>query len=238
MHPRFYLTTIQQTGSAVTINDAQTVHQIVTVLRLGKHDRITVFSAEKEIELAIESIGKRSITASVLQEHRANREPTVALTLYVSLLKKDTFEFVLQKGVELGVWAFVPIITDRSVVRAVSHNKLLRYRTIIKEATEQCGGRQIAGLGEPVPFTRALHDLEQKQGAKLIAWEGENRQQLVDAAGPPAKEFHLFIGPEGGFSANEVSQAQAAGCSCVSLGKRILRAETAAIAGAALILLR
>lgn len=238
MQPRFYLKSIPQSADTVTINDKPTIHQITTVLRLKKNDLVTVFSATKELELVLKTIEKHAVVATVLTEKNTNRDPEIQLTLYISLLKKDKFEWVLQKGVELGVQTFIPIITDHAVARTISKNKLVRYHAIIKEATEQCGGQQIADLNEPISLAQALTNLQQKNGVKIIAWEGENQQHLIDYNSSAKKEFHLFIGPEGGFTAQEVAQAQEVGCICVSLGKRILRAETAAIVGSALLLLR
>lgn len=237
MPHRFFLPSISVENETVKIQDKKTIHQIAKVLRLKKNDTFIIFTSQQEYELIIKEINTEHLTATVLGIKKTEREPSKKLILYQSLLKKDKFEWVLQKGTELGIRAFVPIISSNSVVRKISPHKLQRYLNIIKEATERCGGQKPVELKEPVTFENAVQTAAKMSGKKIIAWEGESNNKLSEKTDKQAKEYHLFIGPEGGFSPQEIEIARTNNFIIVSLGQRILRAETAAIAATSIILL-
>ncbi len=237
MHQRFYLTTISRDGDTVTIHDHDTIHQITNVLRLKKHDTFSVFSNNEEYKLILKDISQEHITATILETVDTQREPSRSVTLYQSLLKKDNFELILQKCTELGVNAFHPIVCSNTISREISANKAERYNRIIREATEQCGGKNPPTLEPLVSLEDALKDLHDVKSTNILAWEGEKERSLVDAMKADTGDFRIFIGPEGGFTAHEVQLAKDAGITCVSLGNRILRAETAAVAATSILLL-
>lgn len=237
MPHRFFLPSISVANETVKIQDKKAIHQITKVLRLKKNDVFMLFSHLSEYELAIKEVSPHQIVTTVLDTKKTNREPTKRTVLYQSLLKKDKFEWVLQKGTELGISTFVPIISDNSIVREISPHKFQRYLNIIKEATEQCGGQKPAELKEPVAFENAILTAAKMPGQKIIGWEGELNNRLSKKIDKQTKEYHLFIGPEGGFSAQEIEIAKTNNFIAVSLGRRILRAETAAIAATSIILL-
>jgi 16S rRNA (uracil1498-N3)-methyltransferase len=172
--------------------------------------------------------------------HGGHRELHARVVLYQGLLKAAKFEWVLQKGTELGVAAFVPLRTERSVTGAedVGASKRARWQRILTEATEQCGRARVPDLAEPRPLAEAARALPPGDLA-LIPWEREHatalRAALATLGAAPAA-IHLFIGPEGGFAAGEVALARECGARPVSLGPRVLRAETAAIAAVTLAL--
>ena len=160
-------------------------------------------------------------------------EPTLAVTLYAAPLKGDHFAYSLQKATEIGAAAFVPILTARTVANEASATKLERWRRIAREAAEQSGRGMIPPVAAPRPFAEACRDAV-AAGPALIPWEEERagglRAALASRAaahGRPAR-LGLFIGPEGGFTASEVAAARDVGIIPVTLGRRILRAETAA----------
>ncbi len=168
----------------------------------------------------------------------------VRLTLCLGLIKAARFEWALQKGTELGVATFQPLVTERAVAATEEFGaaKRRRYERIIAEALEQCGGAWLPRLSAPCTLAEALASAP-TNAHKLIPWEGETSAPLSETlallAARDTGEPHavwLFIGPEGGFAAGEVAQAQAAGALPVTLGPRILRAETAAIVASALAL--
>jgi len=237
MSPRFYLPSINPQNDTLIISDKNIIHQITKVLRLKKNDVLVVFSPQTEYEVVLKNVSENHLMATILEKRASKREPAKKLILYQSLLKKDKFEWILQKGVELGVYAFIPIITDNSIVRKISDNKLERYQKIIKEATEQCGGQHLAELKTTISFNQTIEMIKNEKGQKILAWEGEDKKLLSQIINKNADELHLFIGPEGGFSPSEVELAKQSSFTLVSLGKRILRAETAAIAACSLILL-
>lgn len=238
MPHRFYLQTVRPGDTTVSITDPGLLHQITTVLRLKKGDSFSVFTGSHEYDVSIRQITKREITATVLRQKPLTTEPLRSVTLYQSLLKKDKFELILQKGTELGVQAFVPVICDHTITRDITPNKHKRYLTIIQEAAEQCGGGRVPTIDPPTHFSQALQSAKQQGGITLVAWEGEKTTTLPEVLRQLKNQHvHLFIGPEGGFSASEIHELQNSTVSTISLGPRILRAETAAIAGLSLLLL-
>ncbi len=237
MLPRFYQPTITPVQGTITLDDANIIHQITKVLRLKKNDIFIIFSPHYEYEVTIKTLTQKTIELTVLEKRQTNREPSKQLIIYQSLLKKDNFEWVLQKGTELGVQSFVPIVTHNSIVRKITDTKLKRYQKILTEATEQCGGKQPPALHQLLTFEQAITKSAGQDGQKIIAWEGESGNNLTKKIHSGQPCYHLFIGPEGGFSPEEIKLAANNGFTAVSLGKRILRAETAAIAAASLILL-
>ncbi len=235
--PRFYLEPNQIRGDLVTIKNPDIIKQIVRVLRLGPGDLITIFDNsgfEYEVKI-MELIGRsREIVGRIIGRQAGFREPPKSLTLYQSLLKSDKFEWVLQKGTELGVARFVPVISENCVVTEISKNKFKRYEEIIREATEQCGGTKLAQLDPVIKFDQALELIGREGGESknLIAWEGEPARK-IDLKLDDYEKINLLVGPEGGYTPAEIEAAKRGGLQSISLGKRILRAETAAVVGVA-----
>lgn len=238
MH-RFFISPERRTGTNVRFDDEQ-AHQMRRVLRLRPGDRVLALDGEgRQYEVVLEVVSNGRATGLVAAESAAAGEPRVRLTLYQSLLPRDKFEWVLQKGTEIGVAAFAPVITRRSLVRDAdaAAAKLERWRRIIREAAEQSGRGVLPGLAGPIPFEAATAEAVANDRV-LVAWEQETQHTLRDALnGPrPVERVALFIGPEGGFERVEVEEARAAGGVAVTLGPRVLRTETAAVVGAALVL--
>lgn len=223
MH-RFFVEDVQ----AGVIDDQKQVKQLSSVLRVAVGDRCVVFdNSGLEWTIEVTSVHSRKIQYELLEKRQGigfDRE----VTLYMGLLKKDKFEWVVQKATELGVSHIVPVITQRCVKNDISQHQYDRYRMIMKEATEQSGGAVIPFLDEALSFTQALDSLD-KNNLNLIAYEGKGGGLLPFSA-QATQPLSLFIGPEGGFTSEEIQQAQDVGVEVVTFGRRILRAETAAIA--------
>ncbi len=236
-------------------------HQISSVLRLSPGQTVTVLDGQgNQYEVELTVVERSQAAGRVLSRRAAAGEPPVHLTLYLALSRREKFEWMLQKCTEVGAGAFVPVITSRTLVQDTrdAAKKLERWQRILREAAEQSRRGRIPDLHEPVRFEAALaaaarHDL------KLIPWEGERtvtlRQALVGAGFVPAQQpgerpasegqaqgpgeglsAAIFIGPEGGFSEEEIQAARGAGFQPVTLGPRILRMETAAVVAAALVI--
>jgi len=244
MH-RFFISPHQLRGLVVRF-DEQQAHQMRRVLRLRPGAGVLALDGQGlQYEVTLEEVTDSRATGLIAARAPATGEPRVRLTLFQSLLQRDKFEWVLQKGTEVGVAAFAPVITRRSLVRDaddVGAAKLERWRRIIKEAAEQSGRGALPSLSGPVPFAAAAPEALSRQRT-LIAWEGETRRTVRDALGElrdvadaAGAAVGLFIGPEGGYEAAEVEEAVAYGALPVTLGPRILRTETAAVVAAALVL--
>ena len=239
MH-RFFVSPEQIRHRFVQFDDDQ-AYQMRRVLRLRPGDRVVALDGlGRQYDVTLEEVSNTRAAGRVAMPTEANGEPTARLTLYQSLLRREKFEWVLQKGTEIGVSAFVPVITRRSLVRDaedIGPEKLGRWRRIIREAAEQSGRGLLPSLSPPIDFAAAARDAR-KAGVALLAWEGETSRIVREAlaGGTPTSEIALFVGPEGGYDEEEVRLAESWGAVSVSLGRRILRTETAAIVGAVLIL--
>jgi 16S rRNA (uracil1498-N3)-methyltransferase len=236
MH-RFFIDPRQIAGPRVRFDEDQ-AHQIRRVLRLRPGDLVLALDGRgRQYEVALEEVRNALVTGRIIAGTPATGESDARLTLFQSLLRRDKFEWVLQKGTELGVAAFAPVITHRSLVRDAEEVKLERWRRIIKEAAEQSRRGRLPELYAPVSFEAALNQVVDYAKAILL-WECAGGDRLGVALNdlPPAPAVALFVGPEGGYDEVEAERARAAGLTIVSLGPRILRTETAAIVAVALAL--
>ncbi len=156
------------------------------------------------------------------------REPALRLTLYVGLLKGEKMDLVVQKATELGVAAVVPLVTRRCVPRP-RPSRLERWRAVAREALKQCGGTLLPRIEAPLELGQIS-----LEGEGWVLWEGEREAPLPRGGGGGVGA--LAVGPEGGWEKEEVELLVSRGFQPVTLGPRTLRAETAAIVGAAFML--
>lgn len=204
------------------------ISQLTNVLRAKEGDKFLLFNNSGWEYLGqLIKLTKNEARFLIIDQKPGLREPERRVTLYQSLLKADKFEWVVQKATEIGVAKIVPIISERSIVREVRQPKLERFQQIAREASEQCGAVVVTEVAPALSFGQALQTLGREGGIRLIAYEGEEERPLEDHL---EEKINLFIGPEGGWSTAEIILAQEAGCLTVTLGRRILRAETAALA--------
>lgn len=235
MH-RFFLTgTSLVPGSTVDITSL--AHQLRTVLRLRPGAQILLLDGEGfAYPTEIRHLARAAAQGLVLGREPVASEPPVQVTLYQCSLKADKFEWVLQKGTELGVARFVPVISQRSIVRPAQAllKKYRRWRAIVREAAEQSGRGRLPTLAQPLSWAEAVANSE---GLRLLPWEEAADSVAAQGLGRtvagqttlPEAGIGLLIGPEGGVASDEMALARANGWQIVSLGPRILRAETAAI---------
>lgn len=220
---------------------ADVAHQLRAVLRMSPGDRIIVLDNsgwEYEVELA--ELSPQTAWGTVLSRTLSRTEPRTKITLYQSFLKGPRFEFVLQKGTELGIVAFVPVISARCVVSSLdsASRKTARWERIIREAAEQSRRGRLPDLAPALFFRDACLRATRSGQLALIPWEGETTTALREALDRMQRPFSvsLFVGPEGGFDESEIAVARQAGVIPVHLGPRILRAETAGLVAASAIL--
>lgn len=221
----------------------QRAHQIYNVLRLRAGDHIIVLDNHgAEFDVALTAAGSSEVKGQVLEKRAATGEPKLQLTLYQSLLSRDKFELVLQKCTEVGVSRFVPVITRRSIVQnvdGVKPSKLIRWQRIIAEAAEQSRRGRIPELTEPLMLEKATDQLADFDCRLIASAEAEgvglgSCLRACDLGG--GARIALLIGPEGGFTGAEIERFAASGGSVFSLGRRILRTETAAVVASSIIL--
>ncbi|MFA5114320.1 MAG: 16S rRNA (uracil(1498)-N(3))-methyltransferase [Candidatus Margulisiibacteriota bacterium] len=203
-------------------------HYVRNVLRLQAGDRLELLDGTGQVhEAEIVSLTKELVTVKIVRSSPSDREPAVKVTLAQALPKGQKMDFVVEKCVELGVNKIIPVVTERTIGKTA---KTDRWRKLAKEAAEQSGRAIIPEVSEPTDFTSVLK-LKERFGLALLPWELEKNISLRSAlqTSKPTSII-VLIGPEGGFSRAEVEQARAAGWQTVTLGKRILRTETAGLA--------
>jgi 16S rRNA (uracil1498-N3)-methyltransferase len=238
MH-RFFIPAESFQSSEITL-PKEVTQQICRVLRLKIGSEIMLLDdLGFEHTAHLIEVNESHCTASILSKQPSLGEPATQITLLIGLTQREKFELILQKCTEIGVTTFMPIITTRTLIQKTSDvdDKAPRWKKIIQEAAEQSHRGHIPALSPALKYAEALAKPTTEDALKLILWEDEAnlsiKQQLRAFKG---KQVSLIIGPEGGLSAEEVELAKASGYIPVSLGKRILRMETAAIHAAGVVL--
>lgn len=204
------------------------------VLRLGPGDRIAVFDGYgNEFSAEIGELGKRGAIVSLIGKIApAAPESPLSLTLAAAVLKSDKFDLVVQKAVELGVERVVPLISKRSESRfRDSEKRVDRWRRIALEASKQCGRARLMGIDAPFEFK----DFCQVAGDAPVFLFSERGGGELREPVTPTTPITAVTGPEGGWDDDELALAEGSGFQVVTLGGRILRAETAAVAVAAIL---
>ncbi len=212
-------------------------HHLSHVMRAGVGDEVTLFDGSgAEFTARVAKIGRSSVDLDVLSRHEIDRELPFEIVMGVALPKGDRQRWLIEKCVELGVTHVVPLQTARGVAQPVQH-ALERLRRTVIEASKQCGRNRLMTLTEPMPFNDYVASIP-TESIGLIAHpaapEHTPMHRLL-AEVTPLAAYYLAIGPEGGFSNEETSVAASAQWQFVTLGPRILRIETAALALAAMI---
>ena len=228
MAERFYLKCDLAPGMVV-LRGAE-AHHLATVCRLRPGDQVCLFNGNgREYPAHVEAVGRREATLEVLRVAEPSRERPFRLEVAAPLPKGDRGAFLVEKLTEIGATRFVPLVTERSVV-VPRESRLEKLQRQVIEASKQCGRNVLVEIGELTPWPVFAGAADQ-QARRLLAHPGG--QQLRQEAAPG--DVVLAVGPEGGFTGDEVELAARAGWQVVSLGPRILRVETAALVLAVLV---
>ena len=223
---RLFVETPLSAGVIVTVEAAQ-AHYLSNVMRMGSGDRLLLFDGISGEWLAeIAEAGKKRVTLIVREATRA-QESAADLTLAFAPIKKGRVDWLVEKAVELGVSRLVPVVSQRTIVDKMN---LERMRAHIIEAAEQCGRTSLASIAAPVKLEAFLRTID---GTRTLYFADETGGEPAASAFKPGPAT-ILTGPEGGFTPEEASAIRAApGAIVISLGPRILRAETAALAAVA-----
>lgn len=223
MRHRIHVTAIEPD----TIVTGDEFHHSVRVVRLRVGEEVELFDHHGNAARGTVAALERERAVITAGEPLRSRESTLAMTLAMAVIQLEKFELVLQKATELGVRSFLPLVTDRVELRPERYaNKRGRWEKIVFEAVKQSGRSVVPRIEEPSAFD----DVVQRPGTKIL-FDADGEPDLVERL----SAVTLFIGPEGGWSEEELLAARQHGCLFQRLGPRRLRAETAAIAGAAVI---
>jgi 16S rRNA (uracil1498-N3)-methyltransferase len=223
---RLFVDTPLTAGGLVTVEGPQ-AHYLANVLRMGAGDQLLLFDGVSGEWLAeIGEAGKKCMALAVIEATRP-QETVPDLWLAFAPVKKGRVDWLVEKAVELGVAHLVPVVTQRTIIDKLN---LQRMRAHIVEAAEQCGRTSLATIDAPVKLDAFLRGLDAQRALYFADENGGEPAVSAFAPGPAT----LLTGPEGGFTPDEAAAIRAApGATAISLGPRILRAETAALAGVA-----
>jgi 16S rRNA (uracil1498-N3)-methyltransferase len=230
MH-RFYAAKKNFGDGRIRLEADETRH-LRDVLRLRIGDQASVFDGEgNEFLTEIETIGKSGAELKILETVTpASPESTLDLTLAVAMLKGEKFDLVVQKTVELGVSKLIPLQTVRcDVTSKGADNRVERWRKIALEASKQSGRAKLMSIESPIDFSKFIVSYSEEV-LMFTERSGESFSKVK-----ASKKITAMIGPEGGWEDSEIEQAKSRGALLITLGGRILRAETAAISVAAIL---
>lgn len=214
--------------------------QIYRVLRLKTGSEILLLDGLGfEYPARLCEVSETHCTAMVQTKQFSPGEPATHLTMLVGITQREKFELILQKCTEIGVSEIMPIITTRTLMQKTADvaDKYPRWQKIIREAAEQSHRGKIPQLSPTLKFNEAISLVNSREALKLVLWEDESETAIKPVLRAyQGKEVVLIVGPEGGLSAEEIEAAKCHGFKPVSLGKRILRMETAAMIAAGLVI--
>ena len=209
------------------------IHHIKKVMRYKNNDKIEVVYNQKVYLCNIDNIDTLKLT--VIEEHEEDRESQIKLTIAVALVQEQKFDLILQKLTELGISSIIPLKTERSIVKIDSskeEKKKIRWETICKEASEQSHRVTIPKIEKIMTMKELVNN---KKDLNLICSLNDKTKPLESYLTKALKEMLFIIGPEGGFTNKEEQFLMENGFECTTLGKRVLRVETAAIYVASII---
>lgn len=238
MH-RFFVPTKALEKSPVVISGAEARH-MSTVLRLKPGNRIILMDGQGHVvSAAITACGKGRVETQIIARLPPSGESPLRLSVAQAFLKTHKMDSILRHLTELGVQRWLPFASRRSVAKPSGdrlQHRVKRWRDITKEAVKQCRRSRLPDI-RPAENLRQVLEVARDDNLKIIFWEAEKKRLsgIIDTFGRKSHSIFLIIGPEGGFSTEEIRTATAHGFATAGLGPRILRAETAALAVGALI---
>jgi 16S rRNA (uracil1498-N3)-methyltransferase len=247
---RIFLPSVRVTDNKISITDEK-AHYLLSVLRCRKGDNLIIFDGSGTCFMAvIRESRKREAVAEILESFSCHLESPLYSILVQGILKGEKMDMVIRKTIELGVNEIVPVVTERSQLRDT--RRVTRWRKIAEEASRQSGRSAVPVVHEPVEMRQYLTYPPSHANLQGFIFYEEEGMKLSEAVKvlptnrgktPPPRlgdakgegEMLILIGPEGGFTKEEVRFAEERGLRVISLGKRVLRAETAAISAVTLV---
>lgn len=230
--PRFYVDFALSPDSVVKLPDDVVRH--LNVLRVKNTEEIVLFNGNGKVYPALpEVLEKRRASVRILREEATDNESPLNITLVQAVSSAERMDFTLQKSVELGVAEIRPVISERCVVRLSgerAEKRVARWQEIVVSACEQSGRNIVPKVLPLTTYAQALQQLPQETTKLLMSL---NRAQKLSDVQPQSGKVVFMVGPEGGWTEKEEQQAFDAGFQSVTLGKRVLRTETASLAAIA-----
>ena len=238
---RFFVDSSDVHENRIYIQSEEDIKHITKVLRLKEGDIIEISdSAEWEYKAEIQFIDRDVVETVILDKQKFAREPEIQVTLFQGIPKQSKMETIVQKCVELGIYSIVPVFMDRTVVvdKGKFDKKIQRWRKVSSEAVKQCRRGIIPKVCDAVK-SKELPDMLREYDLILFPYENEAGRTIKDSLKQltyKPETVAIIIGPEGGFSDKEAESLKAAGADSVSLGRTILRTETAGPAALSMVM--
>lgn len=238
---RFFVSPAQVGDDIITISDKGDISHIINVLRLGKGSKIDISdSSAWEYKAEIISTENDEVKAKILDKRRFSREPSRKITLFQSIPKQKKMDEIVQKSIELGVSEIFPVFTSRSIIDKNTDMgpKIERWRRIAAETVKQCQRGRVPDIGEAISYEQMVKYLAAFD-LVLLPYEDEAETTIKSCLRhleTDPERIAIIIGPEGGFSISEVNDLVDHNALSVSLGKIILRTETAGPAAIAMVM--
>jgi 16S rRNA (uracil1498-N3)-methyltransferase len=228
---RFYIENIIISPEKVIVTqETNLIHQLKNVFRYKVGQPLNIFNEQMgEIEVEINDIGKKDMSFTYIRQIKDisnTKKPKKILTLYMSVIKNSNFDLIVEKATELGVSNIIPITTERTIKNNLNIERLNR---IVKEATEQSGRLDLMEIGDTLDFANAVDHAA--ASVDLVCYGAIDCNEKIGQKNETAQSVSFFVGPEGGFTENDIKTFVDKGFVPLSLGSHVLRAETAAIVG-------
>ena len=235
--PHFYVNPKDIKDKSFVIENEQ-FHYLSTVRRFSAGDEINIFDGlGNSYKARIDNIDRTTMKGTILSS-KTFVLPKIKVSLYTAIPKGERFDWLIEKAGEIGISKIVPVIYLRSVVKELSENKIERYKKISISASSQSWRADIMPVDKPVKFNEAAEKVSrEKDTLNVLPWESEENKKILSLLNENkyVKNINIFIGPEGGFDKTEIDVALKNNFKTVTLGKNILRVETAAIVASSIL---
>ena len=235
--PHFYVNPKDIKDKSFVIENEQ-FHYLSTVRRFSAGDEINIFDGlGNSYKARIDNIDRTTMKGTILSS-KTFVLPKIKVSLYTAIPKGERCDWLIEKAGEIGISKIVPVIYLRSVVKELSENKIERYKKISISASSQSWRADIMPVDKPVKFNEAAEKVSrEKDTLNVLPWESEENKKILSLLNENkyVKNINIFIGPEGGFDKTEIDVALKNNFKTVTLGKNILRVETAAIVASSIL---
>ena len=218
----------------IIILDEFAGHHALRVMRIKVNDPLILFNGDGfEYKGQVNGINKKTINVEILSKKQNDNESPISINLFQSISSNEKMDMVIQKATELGVSSIQPIFSSRSTIKLSldrTKKRLLHWRQVAISACEQSGRSKIPIIKSPILFDQIAEEIKSLKDSLSLVLHPDNHQQSINLPKDYSGDINIFIGPEGGFSKDEVLLLKQENCINMQLGPRILRTETAPLA--------
>lgn len=236
---RYFTTENEIIDNIVSIKGTDARH-LKNTLRAQIGDEVAIVTGENEYVSKINEFVDNEIVCNIIYKTDINNESEIDIVLVQGLPKQAKMEDIIQQNVEVGVKKFIPLVTDRCVVKindkSREDKKLERWRKIAHESSKQSKRSIVPEVSAIMTFNEFINFVKDENAHIIVPYELENSKTIKEALNEKSNKYYIVIGPEGGFEEKEIEKLQNIGASAVTLGKRILRTETAGIVTSSIVL--